>query len=100
MHTNCVKSLPHLRERLLHSGGVARTFAFVTMSLVQNGPDFCRSVFYKVNRVPEHLAEHLHRLGDGAGAFAGAAFTKYIFRVGEPPYILVLSGGCHSGAKR
>ncbi|MBR6122889.1 hypothetical protein IKQ19_04695 [Candidatus Saccharibacteria bacterium] len=50
--------------------------------------------------MPEHLAEHLHRLGDGAGAFAGAAFTKYIFRVGEPPYILVLSRGCHSGAKR
>ena len=48
----------------------------------------------------EHLAEHFHRLGDGAGAFAGAAFTKYIFRVSEPPYILVLSGGCHSGAKR
>ena len=45
------------------------------LSLVQNGPVFCRSVFYKVTNVPEHLAEHLHRLGDGAGAFAGAAFT-------------------------
>lgn len=70
------------------------------LSLVQNGPVFCRSVFYTYAKKPEHLAEHLHRLGDGAGAFAGAAFTKYIFRVSEPPYILVLSGGCHSGAKR
>lgn len=46
------------------------------LSLVQNGPVFCRKVFYKVKMVLEHLAEHLHRLGDGAGAFAGAAFTK------------------------
>lgn len=46
------------------------------LSLVQNGPVFCRSVFYKVNRVLEHLAEHLHRLGDGAGAFAGAALPR------------------------
>ena len=43
---------------------------------MQNGPVFCRKVFYKVKMVLEHLAEHLHRLGDGAGAFAGAAFTK------------------------
>ena len=46
------------------------------LSLVQNGPVFCRSVFYTYAKEPEHLAEHLHRLGDGAGAFAGAAFTK------------------------
>ena len=45
------------------------------LSLVQNGSVFCRSAFYNVMKVPEHLAEHLHRLGDGAGAFAGAAFT-------------------------
>lgn len=46
------------------------------LSLVQNGPVFCRSVFYTYAKMPEHLAEHLHRLGDGAGAFAGATFTK------------------------
>ena len=46
------------------------------LSLVQNGPVFCRSVFYNMMKELEHLAEHLHRLGDGAGAFAGAAFTK------------------------
>ena len=46
------------------------------LSLVQNGPVFCRSVFYTYAKKPEHLAEHLHRLGDGAGAFAGAALPR------------------------
>lgn len=44
--------------------------------LMQGCLSICGSDFYNVMMEPEHLAELLHRLGDGAGAFAGATFTK------------------------
>ena len=59
-----------------HLCRVAWANVWAVLPLVQNGPVFCRRVFYNVTKEPEHLAEHLHRLGDGAGAFAGAALPR------------------------
>jgi hypothetical protein len=66
MHTNCVKSLPHLRERLLHSGGVARTFAFVSMSLVLSCRGKCPGGFVTCAKRPGLLPESLLQCDEGA----------------------------------